>query len=827
VHGTPAGTIIRNRELMKDTVKTAPRTVFPQDLPDILSHFPRVKILSLDCFDTLLWRNCAAPTDVFYDLQHAPAFQSRGFNATLRAKAESTARSLMRTRAGLHEVRLPNIYRAAFPDLSDTEVAELADAEVAAEARACYGFPATVELIRAAHRRGLKIAIVSDTYFSQNELRRLLSAALPGDVNAAIEAVFCSSEFGKSKAAGLFRTVLDRLHARSEDVLHVGDHDIADLAAATRHGIHAVRLAHHTDSARQAVRLEAAATALLFPATRHARSLPTVYRGAIAQRQVADASEFLGRIGVGPLLHAFARFIGHRAEILSATGTAPKILFLMRDGHLPMQAFKAFIGDDDPLVPNVHAVEISRFASYASSFRTEADIDRYLARMAGPAVHALAKQLLLPDGTAQKLVARARAAKEPFEEFSRLVHRPEMIATILERSVAFRSRLRRYLERTVGLGEGDTLLFVDLGYSGTAQTCLEPIFREEWGVEVQGCYLLLSRTPGWEANRVGLIAPDLLDDQAIASLVSYVAALEQICTADHGSVIDYTDDGTPVRKPTDVPPEQYERIKSVQAACRQFAADAEAFFRATGAVPSLEDIRLNAVGLLGRLLFFPTREEIATLRGFALDVNLNTDTTIALFHTEQARQSLRRLGLAYTLVDDRMNHPMELRAYGLDLVTLVLAQHRFGWDIALDDLSHERISLPIMLAKGGAVSPAAVEARPTQDGYFAAEIPVGSGEFQFAVNFGQLYSWLQLDSVTLLPVNDLYRKRNVFDEPRAEELDLTGNLIFENIDSFAGGLLHCRDKSAFVFVPTRLTNARSGRFACRIVFRPLSDRPSV
>jgi len=809
---------------MKDTVKTAPKTVFPQDLPDILSHFPRVKILSLDCFDTLLWRNCAAPIDVFYDLQHAPPFHSRGFNATLRIKAESTARSLMRTRAGLHEVRLPNIYRAAFPDLSDAEVAELADAEVATEARACYGFPATVELIRAAHRRGLKIVIVSDTYFSQNELRRLLSAALPGDVSAAIDAVFCSSEFGKAKAAGLFRTVLDRLHARSEDMLHVGDHEVADLAAATRHGIHAVRLAHHADSARQAVRLEAAATTLLYPAARQARSLPNVYRGAIAQRQVSDASEFLGSIGVGPLLHAFAGFIKHRAEALQAAGRTPKLLFLMRDGYLPMLAFQALLGDDHPLLANVHAVEISRFAAYAASFRTEADIDSYLARMAGPAIHALAKQLLLPDGAAQKLVARARAAKDPFEEFSRLVHRPDTIAAILDGSRAYRSRLRRYLERTVGLSQGDTLMFVDLGYSGTAQTCLEPIFRKEWEVEVQGCYLLLSRTPGWEASRVGLIAPDLVDDQAIGSLVAYIAALEQICTADHGSVIDYTEDGTPVRKPPDVSPEQYERVKPVQAACRQFSADAEAFFRATGTVPTIEDARINAVGLLGRLLFFPTREEIDTLRGFSLDVNLNTDATIALFHTEQAKQRLRRLGLAYTLVDDRMNHPMELRAHGLDLVTLVLTQHRFGWDIALDDLSHQRISLPIMLAKDGAVSPATVEARPTQDGYFAAEIPVGAGEFQFAVKFGQLYSWLQLDSVTLLPIGDMYRKRNVFDRSRAPEIDLNADLVLDKVEAFDDGLLHCMAESAFVFVPARGRCLSPGHHVCRVVFRPLAHR---
>lgn len=809
---------------MKDTVKTAPKTVFPQDLPDILSHFPRVKILSLDCFDTLLWRNCAAPTDVFYDLQHAPPFHSRGFNATLRIKAESTARSLMRTRAGLHEVRLPNIYRAAFPDLSDAEVAELADAEGAAEARACYGFPATVELIRAAHRRGLKIVIVSDTYFSQNELRRLLSAALPGDVCSAIDAVFCSSEFGKAKAAGLFRTVLDRLHARSEDVLHVGDHDIADLAAATRHGINAVRLAHHADSARQAVRLEAAATTLLYPAARQTRSLPNVYRGAIAQRQVSDASEFLGSIGVGPLLHAFARFIKNRAEALQAAGRTPKLLFLMRDGYLPMLAFQALLGDDHPLLANMHAVEISRFASYAASFRTEADIDSYLARMAGPAIHALAKQLLLPDGAAQKLVARASAAKDPFEEFSRLVHRPDTIAAILDRSRAYRSRLRRYLERTVNLAEGDTLLFVDLGYSGTAQTCLEQLFREEWGVDVHGCYLLLSRTPGWEESRTGLIAPDLVDDNAIALLVAYVAALEQICTADHGSVVDYTDDGVAMRKATDIAPEQYQRIQPAQAACRRFVAEAEQFFRESGQSPSIEDVRVNAVGLLGRLLFFPTVEEVDTLRGFALDVNLNTDATISLFSTEQAEAGLRRLGLAYTLVDDRMNQHMELRHFGIDLVTTIIAQQRFAWDLSMEDLSHRRLRLPIMLSKDGTVSPNTLEARPTYDGFYAATVPIGAGDLEFAIQFGALFTWLQLDSVTLLPIDDMYRKRNVFDRSRAAEIDLLADLVLDKIQAFDDGLLHCSAESAFAFVPARGRCLSPGHHVCHVVFRPLAYR---
>jgi FMN phosphatase YigB (HAD superfamily) len=809
---------------MKDTVKTAPKAVFPQDLPDILSHFPRVKILSLDCFDTLLWRSCAAPTDVFHDLEAAPAFRGHRLNAALRIRAESTARSLMRTRAGMSEVGLPHIYRAAFPDLTDAEVTELAHAEIEAEIRACYGFPNTLELIRAARNRGLKVAVVSDTYLSQRELRRLLAATLPPDVTSAIDIVFCSSDFGRSKSDGLFRTVLDRLHVRPEEVLHVGDNEAADLDAPLRLGMHAAHLDHHAGSIRQSVRLEAAATTMLYPAARQTRSLPAVYRGSVAQSQPTDASELLGRIGAGPLLHAFARFAKHRAEALQHSGRMPKLLFLMRDGYLPMLAFRALLGENHPLLDNVHAVEISRFASYAASFRSEEDVDHYLARMAGPAIDKLAKQLLLPDALAKKLLARASASKHPFEEFSRLIHRPDTMATVFTQSRDYRSRLRRYLERVVNLSEGDTLLFIDLGYAGTAQTCLEPLFREEWGVDVHGCYLLLSRTPGWEKSRAGLIAPDLVDDNAIASLVAYVAALEQICTADHGSVVDYDADGLAIRKSTDIAPEQYRRIQPVQAACQRFVVDAEQFFLESGQSPSVEDLRVNAVGLLGRLLFFPTVEEMDTLRGFALDVNLNSEATIPLFNTEQAEASLRRLGLAYTLVDDRMNQHMELRYFGLDLVTTIVAQQRFAWNLSIDDLSHRRLRLPIILSKADTVSVNSAEARPTYEGFYAATVPIGAGEFEFAIQFGALLTWLQLDSVTLLPIGDLYRKRNIFDRSRAPEIDLNADLVLDKIQVFDNGLLHCSAESAFVFVPTHGRCPNTGHHVCRVVFRPIAYR---
>ena len=45
-------------------------SVSAQHIPSLLDRAPPgVTVLSLDCFDTLLWRNAQAPSDVFAELE--------------------------------------------------------------------------------------------------------------------------------------------------------------------------------------------------------------------------------------------------------------------------------------------------------------------------------------------------------------------------------------------------------------------------------------------------------------------------------------------------------------------------------------------------------------------------------------------------------------------------------------------------------------------------------------------------------------------------------------------------------------------------------------
>ena len=80
---------------------------------------PRLRVLSLDCFDTLLWRDTATPTDVFYDLQETPAFKALGYNAKLRVSSELAARQIVTRNQLLRESNRVDVLGASVRLRSD------------------------------------------------------------------------------------------------------------------------------------------------------------------------------------------------------------------------------------------------------------------------------------------------------------------------------------------------------------------------------------------------------------------------------------------------------------------------------------------------------------------------------------------------------------------------------------------------------------------------------------------------------------------------------------------------------------------------------------
>ena len=136
-------------------------------------------MLSLDCFDTLLWRRGQAPKDVFCDLPVAGGAIQR------RMAAEGR----MRIARGC-EVTLDEIYRALMPNADEDARFAAMQAELDAEAAHCFAYEPIVQLMAAAKARGLMTMIVSDTYLNAGQLIDLIERAGGERVIALIDPDF-------------------------------------------------------------------------------------------------------------------------------------------------------------------------------------------------------------------------------------------------------------------------------------------------------------------------------------------------------------------------------------------------------------------------------------------------------------------------------------------------------------------------------------------------------------------------------------------------------------------------------------------------------------
>jgi FMN phosphatase YigB (HAD superfamily) len=790
-------------------------------LLDALAEQSRgLKVLSLDCFDTLLFRRTATPLDVFYHLHEVPAFRDLGLNARIRAMAETNARQLNQVRRGTFEVRLPDIYRAAFPALTDDQVRDLANAELELEKQFCYALPNAIDLMRAASARGLRIVIVSDTYLDEKQLRQLLSSTLEAHDLALVDRIFCSNAYGRSKVNGLFDDVIAKLRVAPASILHIGDNESADFTAPRAAGVRALHFVHHDQAVKDILRWQAAVADVLLPSLRHTAGVPSPYRGLLAAEPPhEDAAYLLGFAGCGPIFYGFAHFVLGEIEALREKGKKPKVAFLLRDGFLPSEICKIVAGGA------VGAeIAVSRFAAYASTFRTLSDVERYLAASTGSRrFEVMVKQLLLPPDLGRSICAEVDAAKDPEGVFVKLVRRPEVLEKIFAASKAYRARLFGYLERALGLERGDTLVFVDLGYDGTAQRLLEPVLADELGVELVGLYLLLARTPGWQASRKGLVDPSWCDDRVVTAIVPYVALLEDLCCCDTGSVSDYDEEGAAIFDSKVLAHGQYERVKAVQAMCRAFAERAQKFFEKVGTRPDAESLRTTALAAMGRLLFFPTEREIAFLEGFRIDLNLGTTDSIGLFDRAAGLDQLRRRGLFFTektAKAARTNIPIEFRHAGAELALSLLMHHRYSLEFGQSDTTLRREKLRILVVMGNDATTTELEAHATHDGYFALLVPTGRGDMNFGILFGERYAWVQIAHIERIPTGMLFKP----DEAEHAENILPGVKAEQMIER-APGLYECASDAAFLFLPPA---SRRGPGAtntvCRVVFRPVVRR---
>jgi FMN phosphatase YigB (HAD superfamily) len=603
-----------------------------------------VKFLSLDVFDTLLFRTVPEPVDAFelverrlHDRRALAPDLVPGVFARLRAAAERRARERRAAAGEGVEVTLAEIHAQLPAALFSRPVdaRELEQAECDAEAAILVPDLDVAALARAAQERGIAVVAISDTYFSQRHLRLFLARGPLASVR--FDRVFASSDHGAGKAGGLFAVVLDQLDAAPEDVLHVGDNHESDVLPARRLGIRAAYFDRRPPALarvveRERAQLEAAPAAGPGDHGLTALRAKALHRDEGA-RQPAGLRPFwdFGAAGLGPAFAGFADWVSRHAERAGVS----KAFCLMREGELLARMVNA--ARPEGAAPLAEPLWVSRQVVLRASIR-EATPDELAAlfdRRVLPTVREFCASLGIGVDELPGFAARAGRRIDDHalgdELIEAIAFDPGLRARVVASSQALRRRLVRYVESRRPAGE-PRLLLVDLGWAGTIQAGLEEILREG-GVDVRtvGLYLVtygpaLGRAlDGVEMH--GFLGAFGVPGKPVEAIARGPELLEQVCMPDSGSQTDLTEDLQPVLAPAADPSLQAVERAAVQQGILAFQREWLRYRRELpGALGELDGAaRRLLLAMVTRAVAAPTGDEAALFAGWLHDENLGTD----------------------------------------------------------------------------------------------------------------------------------------------------------------------------------------------------------
>ena len=623
-----------------------------------------LKVLSLDVFDTMLWRRAPRPVDVFPAV--AAVLRQREMLGeeitpavfkTLRIAAERRART-RRDPNGAAEVAILDIYAEMPPYVvNGASPGELVAVELEVEAKVLAPDLDVRELARFAREHGKQVIAVSDTYLSEAELRQLIEPWFTGD--AAVDRVFSSSDHGVGKTNGMFDLVLRELGVAPRELVHVGDNEFADVERPSKVGIPTVyfervtpyleavldREEHYTDPDAPRLHGDAGLTAL---------------RGKVLQRTEVEALDedlrpfwSYGAACLGPALTAFAEWVVERTEAAGAS----KALCLMREGELLAQLVTdaaAYMGSD----VTGDAVWLSRQVCARASLveGSERELRALLVRRQAPTVRQLCETVGVDVQLSAALRDRANArlddAAAVDEVLAELTSDPELRTAMVSRGRALRERIAEYLKRHVPEGEPNVML-VDLGWGGTIQTLLQQLLTRQAAIEGRpelhtiGLYLV---THGFAVERAldgieldGFLGSFGMPGPAVRSIMRSPEILEQVCMPDVGSQLDLTAELEPVLGSSvdERIPQAAER-GAVQAGVRAFQRE---WARYATVLPGRRvrltepDVREQLVGQLARALVAPTEQEATVFGAWVHDENFGShgsDLLVGGPHTARA-----------------------------------------------------------------------------------------------------------------------------------------------------------------------------------------------
>ena len=507
-------------------------------------------IASFDIFDTVVTRRVADPRAAFLllgrRLADAELIQCSS-HAFAQARTEAERRAF-RNAGGLDSaVSLRDIHHELANALHFSAAVEdaLYDAEIELERELLVPMPDGVERVNQARHRGDRIVYVSDMYLPSEVLVDVLRDR---GLFIAGDEIFVSNELSRSKATGsLWPVVLAALGVEADQVQHVGNDAKSDGATARRHGIATTVLPSNNPN-RYELALEEHAletdglTSCLAGASRLARlDASDPKRQVIADVAAGVVAPFV----IGNLLWTL--------EVAKRQGLA-ELFFVARDGQLLCDVARELA----PKVGYTGSLTYIYGSRQAWSLASITDTnDRALESLVPSSgdvpvtLHTVLRRLELSPAEIGESLALAGFPRSTWtrllnpREIDRvrsLVREDPDVGTLLrDRAKRSRDMVLSYLAQ-VGAVTDQPIGFVDLGTGATLFNALSSILSSVGQAPPTGFYFgLRSRLPDSEFGRPLTYVRDEDERLGFLSTPGLLTLVELACTADHGSVVGYSD----------------------------------------------------------------------------------------------------------------------------------------------------------------------------------------------------------------------------------------------------------------------------------------------
>lgn len=511
-------------------------------MESIIKQISECSLLSIDIFDTLLFRLTHRPDDVFAKVgQRILELDSAwvGFNhdcfRELRMKAQREAREKALKERRCAEVSIEEIYIAMGALEKAAQIC--VGIELDEEKKICCANSEVLDYMRLARAKGLIVVLATDMYFSSDQIVELLEAC--GVERSLYDGVFVSCECGGNKESGeLFQRVISAYPSVAQSgILHIGDRLDADFDAAKRLGLQAAlygSVAHFLSEVFEYERLQCGAPMAELAFLRKGSS---IVEGAFFER--------FGAAILGPPVVVFCEWVLDRCEAEGVELLCP----LMREAEV----FAPVLEEANQRRGGVVRIEplfVSRSSTWLAALERwdEAAAEELMDRT-GMCVADVLLYLNVesPDGFSgelQRSELRGESNTWVREKLKAYLLRSDIRNRVNALILKRRTGLLAYLSRTLaGVEHAAT---VDLGFRGTIPSCLDRVLKQEGpAVKLQHWLMLgtrelsVSRADGSKIS--GFLSEPGRCEEVGTGLRRTSFFLEQLLTGASGSVEGFTE----------------------------------------------------------------------------------------------------------------------------------------------------------------------------------------------------------------------------------------------------------------------------------------------